>query len=56
MAETQNRIIEVRAEIDRVANVKAPYINSSVIHGATQRFTKPQLQHDLQVELEDVLG
>ena len=56
MADTQNRVIEVRAEIDRVANVKAPYINSAVIHGTTQRYNKPQLQHDLQLEQERCLG
>ena len=34
MAETQNRIIEVRRTI--AWPTKAPYINSSVIHGATK--------------------
>lgn len=56
MADQQERILEVRAEIDRVAGVKAPYINSSVIHGSVQRFTKPQLQRDLQIELEKCMG
>ena len=56
MADQQERVLEVRAEIDRVAGVKAPYINSSVIHGSVQRFTKPQLQRDLQIEMEKCLG
>lgn len=56
MATQQERILEVRAEIDRVSTVKAPYINSSVIHGSVQRFTKPQLQRDLQIEMEKCLG
>lgn len=56
MAAEQTRLLAVRAEIDRVAQLKAAHVNSSVMHGCKQRFSKLQLQRDLQSEMEKCLS
>ncbi|KAJ1448750.1 fibronectin type III [Pelagophyceae sp. CCMP2097] len=56
MADCQLRLLAIQAEVDRVSGLRAQYINSSVMHGSVQRFTKPQLQKDLQLELEKCFG
>ena len=56
MADAQKRILDVQAEIDRVAQFKGRDINSAVIHGTVQRFTVPQLKRDLQEELEKCMA
>ena len=40
MQVTQNRIVEVEAELDRVSRFRGDYVNSAVVHGKDQRFPK----------------
>lgn len=56
MAAEQARLLAVRAEVDRVAHLKVGHVNSSVMHGSEQRFSKPQLQRELQREMEKCLS
>ncbi|KAJ8601005.1 hypothetical protein CTAYLR_009338 [Chrysophaeum taylorii] len=56
LASLRARVSIVEAELDRVAPLTASFVNSAVIHGSDQRFPKPQLQRDLETELERCLG
>ncbi|CAM9114367.1 unnamed protein product [Scytosiphon promiscuus] len=48
---TQARVMEIQAELDRVATFKGGHINSSVLHGSQQRFPIKVLRQKLRIEL-----
>ncbi|CAM9941019.1 unnamed protein product, partial [Sphacelaria rigidula] len=52
LATTQARVMEVQAELDRVATFKGGNVNSSVMHGSQQRFPVKVLRQKLRKEFE----
>eukprot|EP00903_Cladosiphon_okamuranus_P006314 g6190.t1 len=48
----QARVMEVHAELDRVATFSGGHINSSVLHGSQQRFPIKALRQKLRQEFE----
>ena len=51
MANTQDRILELNVEIERVVSHNGDDVSSRLLHGTQQKFTKPELKRKLQDEL-----
>ncbi|CAM9638943.1 unnamed protein product, partial [Ectocarpus fasciculatus] len=49
---TQARVMELQAELDRLATFKGGHVNSSVLHGSQQRFPIKVLRQKLRQEFE----
>lgn len=45
-------MIELRAELDRVVTFKGDFLNSAIVHGSDQRWSKDVLVAELRRELD----